>query len=292
MDEVVIILARGIGTGAVFALVAMSFNVIYNASGILNFAQGHMLILGGIVGFLFFAPDDGVLLWIVLIPVAAGLLAALMAVQGYVTLLPLRSSVEQHSWLITTLAVSVIISAIILLVKGPFAITVRSPFPNFPLLGTRTPSAYALAPVLAGACYFGLRWFHSRTLTGLAMSALAQDIDAARAGGIRVRRLQVLSFAISGAILGAAGFVTASVLAISPSTPINYVLNGFIAGVVGGLGNNAGALIGGPLLGAAAMLAAYEFGGEFQNLVSLAILVAVLMVRPQGLFGRAAARRV
>jgi branched-chain amino acid transport system permease protein len=292
MDELVIILVRGIGIGAVYSLVAMSFNVVHNSSGILNFAQGNMLILGGLFGYFTLPQDPELGRWLLLLPTAALLYAAVLAVQGYVTLLPLRSSVEQHSWLITTLAVSVIIGAVILIAQGPFALSVKSPFANFALLGTRTPTPYLLAVVLALLWYAGLRWFHTRTLTGLAMSAIAQDLEAAQAAGIRVRRLQVLAFAISGAIVGSAGFVAAPVMSISADSGIIYVLNGFIAAVIGGLGSNLGALIGGPLVGVASMYAAFQFGGQFQNLVSLALLIGVLMLRPQGLFGRTQARRV
>ena len=292
MDEAIIILVRGIGIGAVYALVAMSFNVVHNSSGILNFAQGNMLVLGGLFGFFTLSHDPEVVRWLLLLPAAALLLAALLAIQGYVTLLPLRSSVEQHSWLITTLAVSVMIGAFILIAQGPFALSVKSPFPNFPLLGTRTPTPYVLAVVLALAWYGGLHWFHSRTITGLAISAIAQDLEAAQAAGIRVRRLQLYAFAISGAIVGSAGFVAAPVMSISADSGIIYVLNGFIAAVIGGLGSNRGALIGGPLVGVASMYAAFRYGGQFQNVVSLTLLIAVLMVRPQGLFGRTRARRV
>ncbi len=292
MDELVIILVRGIGLGAVFSLVAMSFNVVHNSSGILNFAQGNMLILGGLFGYFMLPQDPELARWLFLVPTAALLYAAVLALQGYFTLLPLRSSVEQQSWLITTLAVSVIIGAVILLAQGPFALSVKSPIPNFALLGTHTPAPYGLAVLLALAWYVGLRWFFTRTLTGLAISAIAQDLEAAQAAGIRVRRMQILAFAISGAIVGSSGFVAAPVISISADSGIIYVLNGFIAAVIGGLGSNAGALIGGPLVGVASMYAAFRFGGEFQNVVSLALLVGVLMLRPQGLFGRTQARRV
>jgi branched-chain amino acid transport system permease protein len=292
MDEAVIILVRGIGIGAVFSLVAMSFNIVHNASGILNFAQGNMLVLGGLFGFFTLPQEPELVRWLLLVPAAALLLAALLAIQGYVTLLPLRSSVEQHSWLITTLAVSVMIGAFILIAQGPFALSVKSPFANFPLLGTRTPTPYLLAVLLALLWFGGLHWFHTRTMTGLAISAIAQDLEAAQAAGIRVRRLQVYAFAISGAIVGSAGFVAAPVMSIAADSGIIYVLNGFIAAVIGGLGSNKGALIGGPLVGVAAMYAAFQYGGQFQNVVSLALLIAVLMVRPQGLFGRTRARRV
>lgn len=292
MDEIVIILIRGVGLGAVYALVAMSFNVVSNASGILNFAQGNLLVLGGLCAYFVLPDDPDTGHWALGLPIAALCLAFFHAAQGWLTLLPLRSSVEQHSWLITTMAVSVMIGAVILVWQGPFALNVRSPFPSFPLLGTRTPTSYPLVVALALFWYIALAWFHRRTLTGLAMSALAQDFEAARAAGIHVRRLQVLAFAISGLIIGSAGFVAAPVIKVSADSGISYVLSGFIAAVVGGLGSNLGALVGGPLVGVTAMFAAFRFGGQFQNAFSLALLIAVLMLRPQGLFGRVAVRRV
>ncbi len=292
MQDTLIVLVHGIGIGAVFALVGMSFNVVFNSSGILNFAQGNMLVLGGLFAFLVLPSVPGMGQWFVLLPASALLIAALLAMQGYITLLPLRSSVEQHSWLITTLAAAVIIGAVILIYQGTAQQTVRSPFPAFWFLGTRVPAPYAMALALALIWFGVLHLFHTRMLTGLAISAIAQDLDAARAAGIRVRRLQIIAFAISGLIVGSAGFVAAPVIAIANDFGVSYVLNGFVAAVIGGLGSDLGALIGGLLVGMASMYAAYTYGGEFQDLVSLALLVAVLMVRPEGLFGRPAARRV
>src|SRR5947207_2249451 len=163
MDELVIILVRGMGLGAVYSLVAISFNVVHSSSGILNFAQGNMLVLGGLFAFFTLPQEPGVTRWLLLLPAAALFYAAVLAAQGSLTLLPLRSSVEQHSWLITTLAVSVIIGAVILIAQGPFALSVKSPFRNFMLLDTRTPMPYALTMALALAWYAGLRWFHRST---------------------------------------------------------------------------------------------------------------------------------
>ncbi len=292
MQDALIVLVHGAGIGAVFALIGMSFNVVFNSSGILNFAQGNMLVLGGLFAFLVLPSSPGIGPWFVFLPASALLMAALLAVQGYLTLLPLRSSVEQHSWLITTLAASVIIGAVLLIFQGTAQQTVRSPFPSFWFLGTRVPAPYALSLLLALVWFGLLRWFHTRALTGLAISAIAQDLDAARAAGIRVRRLQILAFAISGLIVGSAGFVAAPVIAIANDSGVSYVLHGFVAAVIGGLGSDLGALVGGLLVGMISMYAAYTYGGEFQDAVSLALLVAVLMGRPEGLFGRPAARRV
>ena len=107
-----------------------------------------------------------------------------------------------------------------------------------------------------------------------------------------MRRLQVLSFGIAGLIVGSAGFAAAPVIAIANDSGIAYSTNGFVAAVVGGIGNDTGALIGGALVGIASMFAAFAYGGEFQNLVTLGLLIFVLMVKPEGLFGTPAARRV
>ena len=219
-------------------------------------------------------------------------IAAIVAFQGYITLLPLRSSVEQDSWLISTVSVSVIVAALLMITQGPFAYSVQSIVPSFRVLGTRTPGAYALAIGAMFFWFFALRYFLRRTFIGLAISALSQDFDAARAAGLPVRRLQLISFAISGLMVGTVGFLVAPVISVSPDAGLKYVLNGFVAAVVGGIGSNAGTLIGGPLVGVVAMLTAYKVGGAYQDLASLLVLVLILMFRPQGLFGRVGARRV
>jgi branched-chain amino acid transport system permease protein len=202
MEELAVIVVRGLGLGAVFALVAMSLNAVHRASGIFNFAQGAMMVLGGIIAARYMPNVPDPYRWLLFLPVATGALAAIMTIQGYITLLPLRSSVEQHSWLVSTLAVSVLIGAVILLMQGNSQILTISQFPSFPVFGTRTPAPYIMVIGLALVWYVALRWFHSRTLTGLSISAVAQDLDAARAAGLRVRRLQMLAFGISGMIIG------------------------------------------------------------------------------------------
>ena len=127
---------------------------------------------------------------------------------------------------------------------------------------------------------------------GMGGAGNAADPDAARAAGLPVRRLQIVAFAISGLMIGTAGFLVAPVISVSSDAGLRYVLNGFVAAVVGGIGSNLGTLIGGPLVGVVGMLTAYKIGGAYQDLASLLLLIAILMLRPQGLFGRSSARRV
>jgi branched-chain amino acid transport system permease protein len=292
MEEFAITLVRGIGLGSVFSLVAMSLNIVYNSTDILNFAQGDWVVVGGLLAFLALEPGGGAIPWLLLI-FAMGIAVAFgMATQGWLTLLPLKSSVEQHSWLVTTLAASAVITSLILIFQGPEPIVVGNPFGTFEFLGTRHPWLYPILLVLAVLTFLGLRWFHSRTLVGLTMHALRQDLDAARAAGAPVRRLQLLAFAISGLVVGVTGFVGSPVLSLSQSSGIDFALNGFVVAVVGGLGNQLGALIAGPVLGMLSVLAVFTVGGEFEQAVALLLLIAVLLVKPEGVFGRPAARRV
>jgi branched-chain amino acid transport system permease protein len=292
IDDIILIVVRGVGLGAIFALLALGLNVIYNATHILNFAQGSMLVLGGLMGAAAAEMGYGSSSWIAAMVGAGLVIGIVMAVQGWVTLLPLRESTHQHSWLITTLAVSIIVSALLLLLQGPWSSQITSPIPSFTVRGMRTPLPYLLLPILAVAWYIALRCFARWTLTGLALNALSQDLEAAAAAGLKVKRLQVLSFFISGLIAGTAGFAAAPIISLAPEAGIRYVVAGFVAAVVGGMGSMIGALVCSPIIGLIAMFAVYGLGGKYEGFVSLIILSLMLAIRPAGLFGANALRRV
>ena len=292
MQQLVITLVSGMGQGAIIALVAMSLNVLYNATGILNFAQGDLLVVGGVIAFLL-VKEHGAALAVVAVVLAAAVAVAVLTLgQGTLTLVRLRSSVDQHSWLVTTLAASAIIESCILLEEGPAQLVVPNRLGNFELAGTWQPWLYPVLIALAVAVFAGLRAFHTRTTVGLAMSALRQDLDAARAAGARVRLLQLTSFGMSGLILGVTGCLGGPVISLSQSSGIGYALSGFAAAVIGGLGNQLGALIAGPLLGVLTEIAIFHLGGQYEQIAPLVLLTIVLLVRPEGVLGHAAARRV
>jgi len=294
IDEFLFIAIRGIGAGALFGLVAMSFNIVQRSSTVLNFAQGNMLVLGGLAASLLAKNGMNLppWLWIAYLVGTAVALCLLVALQGYITLVPLGYSADAHSWLITTMAVSVIIGSLMLIVLGPYSATVESPLRGALLFNMYIPAAYFFAIGLLILWYLALKWFLASTLPGLAINALSQDFDAARAAGLKVRRLQVLAFGISGLIVGSAGFAAAPVITIAPEAGLKYVIYGFIAAVIGGIGNNTGALVGGPIVGLISAFATFKLGGEFESLVLVLLLVAMLLVRPQGIFGASSARRV
>ena len=294
MKEVLLLLINGAGMGAIFAMIAMSLNVIYGATSILNFAQGYFVVVAALFASLWLpgtsSPSIGA--WFVGLIVVAFTTATLMGIQGLLTLIPLKSSTEQHSWLVTTLAAATIIGGVILVVQGPEAINVATPLGRFTAGGVRTSYVYIAAMVASIVLFWGLRQFANRSLTGLAMQALRQDLEASQAAGVPVRRLQLMAFAISGAIIGVVGYSFGPVVAPADSRGVELVLNGFTAAVVGGIGNMKGALIAGPLLGMVTVATGIWMGSDFQRTVVLGILIVILLVRPEGLFGRVTARRV
>lgn len=293
LKELLLLGFNGLGVGAVFAMIAMSLNVIYGASSILNFAQGYMIIVGSLLATqLMNLLGLSILGWVGGLAVVMALTAIVMGLQGLFTLLPLKSSTEQHSWLVTTLAAATIIGGVVLLFHGPETIIVKSPFPAVEIGGIRTSSLFPLALLLAFAVYGVLSLLARRTNAGLAMQAIRQDLDASQAAGVPVRKLQLLAFVLSGAIIGLIGYVFGPVLAPAESQGVEVVLNGFTAAVVGGIGNNRGALIAGPILGLVTVGTGIWIGSDFQRTLVLLLLIAILIGRPQGIFGRMAARRV
>lgn len=294
MDELLIILVRGLGAGAIYSLIAISLNVIYNATGVLNFAQGQLLVVAGVFTYLWL-PDGagaGSPSWILVLLLVTAVVALIAALQGWLTLLPMRSPSDQHSWIITTIAASIVLGAIVVLTIGPRVLSLENLLGQFPLGGSQVPYVYLAVIALAVLVYLFLRWFQRRYLVGLALNALSQDLEAAKAGGIRTMPLQVLAFAIAGAIMGLTGFIGGHVLGIVESQALHYVVFGFIVAVVGGLGNNTGALVAGPAFGLVLMFVSYQAGGSAEIPLALAVIVVVLMLRPEGIFGRPHARRV
>lgn len=294
MDELIVIAIRGIGAGSLYALIAMSLNLIYNATGVLNFAQGQLLVVAGVLTYLWLPGGHGPASaqWWLTLGAVVLTVAGIAAIQGLLTLLPMRSAVDDHSWIATTIAASIIIGAIVVLALGPRTVTVPNHFGTMSVVGSRIPVVYPVLFAGALVVWWALRLYQRKTLTGLALNALSQDLDAARTAGLSTLRLQVLSFAFAGAIVAATGFLGGHAVEISESQALHYVIFGFIVAVIGGVGNNTGALVAGPLFGIVEMYASFEFGGGTQIVVALMLIVTILMVKPQGIFGRPHARRV
>ncbi len=281
-------LLTGITVGSVYALVALGFTLIYNATGIINFAQGEFVVLGGLLFFTFFE----VLHW----PLALALLAAVVIV-ALVALacerLAIRPLMDHAvlSRIIVTIGLSVILRGVAKLIWGvdAHAVTPFSGDTTLMIGGAVLQLQYLWVLGLTALVVIAVRLFFDRTLTGKAMQACAINPEAARLVGISVPRMVQASFALSAGISALAGAVIAPVTFASYDAGITLGVKGFCGAIIGGLGNGLGAVLGGLLLGVlenlGVGLAPTGFAG-LQDAFAFLVLLLVLFLRPQGLLSR------
>jgi branched-chain amino acid transport system permease protein len=284
--ELVQSLVNGVGIGLVYGLIAIGFCVIYNASGIVNFAQGVFVMLGGMFAYSFLA---GMKLPLVLAAVLSILLTA--AVGVLVQVLIIRPMWERKApmfaIILATLAVQLLIEQIVILTLGDQPRT----YPEFttggPLKIGSIAIGYQLFWILGcGALMVGaLQLFFNRTRVGRALRACSQNREAAALLGIPVGAMLMLSFALSAALGAAAGILITPTQYTAYSVGGPFGVNGFIAAIIGGFGSAPAALAGGILLGVVQSGAIVVFGAGYKNVVALTILLIVLLFFPKGLFG-------
>jgi branched-chain amino acid transport system permease protein len=284
-------LVAGLTYGSIYAVVAIGFNIVYSATGIINFAQGEFVMLGGMIAVS--------LARVVPLPLAvAGAVAITAAVGALVEVSLLR-------WLRapTVLRMVVItIGASILLREGALAIWgegVRS-LPYFTgdevsavgLLGARVSPQVFWVLGTVGLIVGALEWFYRRTLLGWEMRACAANKDAAALCGVPVRRLVTLSFAMAAAIGALAGAVVSPITYTSYAVGGPLAIKGFTVAILGGLGNSGGAVAAGLALGVVESFAVSVLPAAYKDVVTLTLLLAVLVVRPSGLFASGEAARL
>ena len=281
------ILVTGIATGAVYALVGITYNVMFSASRVMSFTAGLVGMLGGVFGALLIGR------WGLPIPLGLLLTLAACALFGVLTEIvavrPVLKSLDKHLYVLSTLALALMAQQATAILWS----TEPQPFPrlvNFTLDGI--DQRFWLPPLACLVVVVGLEWMYRRTLVGRAFLAIAEDGFAARALGLPERRLRMLSYALAGAIAGLGGFAGGQLLlAFFANGPLlNFY--GFVPVALGGLGNNRGAVLGGLLLGLFQQAANFLVGGVFASVAVFAVFIAVLLLAPQGLIGAPAARRV
>ncbi len=281
------IVASGLAVGAVYALIGITYNTMFSTSRVMSFTAGQLGMLGGVLGSLF------ILRWG--LPILPGLAATLLAcallgvVTEIVAVRPVLKSLDQHLYVLSTLAVALLIQNLTALEWS----TEPQAFPKLVGIGAGIWDEKYWLPVLACAATIGgLEYLYRKTLVGRAFVAIAEDNFAARALGLPERNLRIASYALAGAIGALAGFAGGQLLlAFFANGPLlNFY--GFIPVALGGLGNNRGAVIGGIGLGLFQQAANFMVGGIFSSVAVFTLFIIVLLVAPQGLFGSAAARRV
>jgi branched-chain amino acid transport system permease protein len=279
-------LANGVAVGCIYGLIGIGFCVIYNASGIVNFAQGAFVMLGGVAAHVLVARAG------LPLPLAALISIALVALVGAVVeRLVIRPLWRRHAamfvMILATLAVQIVLERLTLLAVGDAPLSL----PNFshggPLRLGPVAVSYQSLWILGASVLLVLLLgaFFGRTRTGRAMRACAVNREAAALLGIPVSALLTLSFALSAALGAAAGILVTPTQYTAYNVGVPFAISGFIAAILGGFGNPAGAFLGGIMLGVAQSAAIVTFGAGTKNIVALGIMLAFLIARPRGLLG-------
>jgi branched-chain amino acid transport system permease protein len=281
------IVASGLAVGAVYALVGITYNVMFQASRVISFTAGQLGMLGGVFGSLFILRLG--------LPVIPGFLAtlAVCAAIGVATEIiavrPVLASLEKHLYVLSTLGVALMMQQLVAIAWS----TEPQPFPRLIGLGSGLLDEKFWLPLVACALTLGgLELLYRRTLIGRAFLAIAEDSFAARALGLPERNLRMASYALAAAIAAVGGFAGGELmLAFVANGPLlNFY--GFVPVALGGLGNNRGAVIGGLALGIFQQAANYLVGGVFVSVAVFTVFIILLLVAPQGLFGAPPTRRV
>jgi branched-chain amino acid transport system permease protein len=281
------ILASGLAVGAIYALIGITYNTMFSTSRVMSFTAGQVGMLGGVFGSMFILRFGlPPLLGLVLTLASCALVGV---VTEFVAVRPVLKSLDQHLYVLSTLAVALLVQNLTALEWS----TEPQPFPVLLGFGDGIWDQKYWLPVLAcAATVLGLEFLYRRTLVGRAFVAIAQDNFAARALGLPERNLRIAAYALAGAIGGLAGFAGGQLLlAFFANGPLlNFY--GFVPVALGGLGNNRGAVISGIGLGLFQQAANFLVGGIFSSVAVFALFIVILLAAPQGLFGAPAARRV
>lgn len=291
MSDLVNLLTAGLATGAIYALVAIGFTLLWQTSQTINFAQGEFVMLPAF--FALAALNLHAPLWAAL---AIGLGAALL-VLGLLFKCVVVDPMLRHGVLplaICTMALSVFLKEG---VKAGYSAEAQ-PFPSFLPDGTvavlgAPVSIHSIAIVAFAVVVVAvLQAFLTRTSTGRQMQATAQNPAVAVVLGIPVERMILFTFLINAALVALASFLVSPVYLAKFSAGDTLGLSAFIAAIVGGFNRVPGAIAGGLLLGVTDNVAAAYVSTQYRGAVPLVVLVVVILVRPQGLFGRAEERLV
>ena len=290
MAEFLQFLFSGITVGAAYALAALGFTLIYNASNVINFAQGEFIMLGGMLTVFFLQaglPMPLAIALAILIPACVGVLIEKLAIE------PARNA-DVTTLIIITIGASLVIRGVVQVWLGK----ATHSFPAFsgsePLyLGGATLLPQSLWVLGVAAVVVVLLWFFfSRTLAGKAILATSYNRLAAQLVGINTHWVLFISFALSGALGAVGGILLTPITLTSYDVGIMLGLKGFVAAVVGGLGSGLGAVLGGLLVGIVEAMAAGYISSAYKDAVPFALILAMLFFLPRGLFGAKQTDRV
>jgi len=280
----------GLATGGIYASVALALVMIYQATHLVNFAQGEMAMFSTYIAWSLI--NAGMPYW-----AAFFLTVAISFAGGVVIERVIIRPVEKGS----VLSVVVVFIGLLVILNAVagwiYSFTVKpfpSPFPAEPLFGNHYLSSHGLGAIaITLAVVLSLWAFFRFTPLGLAMRAAAQNPASARLVGIRVGWMKALGWGLAAAIGAIAGMMVAPIVYLDPNMMAGILLYAFAAALLGGIDSPFGAVVGGFIVGVLEnLVGTYVIGNELKLTVALVLIIGVLIVKPSGLFGRTVVQRV
>jgi branched-chain amino acid transport system permease protein len=275
----------GVLTGLVYGLMALGLSVIFGVVRVVNFAHGEMMTVAMYIALTMFTAFHLDPL-VMLVPIAAVLFVFGYALQaGLINIFITR---PEHSQFLLLIAIAIIIVNTLLIIFGPDSQNVQTAyayesFQYGPLIVDATKVYAASAAIVVAAALFS---FFRFTLIGTAIRACADNYTGAVVVGLNVKHLYALTFGVGAACVGAAGSMLLLIFDVTPSIGPAYTLLAFVIVITGGLGSMPGAIVGGVLIGLTEAAAGLLFTPSAKSMFAFAILVLVLLVRPQGIMGK------
>jgi branched-chain amino acid transport system permease protein len=278
------VLVSGLLIGIVYALIALGLTIIFGVMRVVNFAHGEMVVIGMYAGYWMWTFSH-LPPWLLAIPAGA-----LLFVIGYwLQKLVINAYIDrpQHAQFILFISLALIITGLHLVLFGPDPRPIQDPMTlqSYTLGTLRLDKVRTQASLMALLIIVGLVVFLRYSTLGRAIRAAADNLIGAQVIGISVRRVYATTAGIGMACAGAAGALISPMFDTQPFLATDFTLIAFIIVIVGGLGSMTGALAGGVLIGLAEAIAALAFSPALKTVFSYALLVFVLLLRPNGLFG-------
>ena len=287
-------LIRGLATGGQFALVAIGYTMVYGILKLINFAHGDLFMLSGIMMIYLAASLPTMLMWVTIL-----IMIALTVFVGFAiekcAYSPLRTA-PRMSVMISAIGVSYLLQNLVCYVTGGLA----KQFPDIPLIsqsirvfGVKDKLAVFISPLVAVVLMVILVLIINHTKFGMSMRAVSKDFETAQLMGVKINRVISMTFII-GSFLAAVG----ALLYFAKNTGINHMagstpgIKAFIAAVVGGIGSVPGAVVGALLIGVVESLAKAFGLADFSDVISFALLIIILVIKPTGLFGEKTTEKV
>jgi len=279
----------GLAIGSIYSLIAIGFSMIYRATGLLHFAHPDLMMIGGMVGYTL--ATRTLLPMPVLFVLSGVVVGGLSCAIDRFGFRPMRRRGAHLNLIIATIGWSIILVNVALFVWGTAPLSYPQPYlPKGTLVGGLVIVPQNLAMLGVGLlAMIILQAFFRRTVVGQALRATAENPVAAQLMGIRIERMMLLTFLLSGFLAGGAGVLVASI--VYANFDLGLIgIKAFAASVLGGFGHVAGAMAGGLLLGLLETMGAFYLSSAFKDIIAYTLLILILLVRPNGLFGAGAAR--